>query len=300
MKKGPFTSHPLFGVIAGIALAGVFIAANNALLPHFRGALGVWSPLASILFYAVFLGAAMKGLMLMQIARTVEVQPQSPVEFAGVREQSELRTAPAAPIPNVPTTSSNAKQAPPPALDFATLEIVTAELIALGFALACEGAMKTNRKKSIPMFTRMFEHPTGAFVELYQIFPVGRAPMPVSTAFFTFYSDDWVLADTNQKPSWVTWMIRRPRQLGKGHEQGTSIRAMWESHLARRAKVERELGVQPQLHSVADHLRFSCETLGWIRSAIVRRSILVAMLQNKFFRPKNREYWGEYPKFAKP
>lgn len=266
------------------------------LVPEGRAVFGTWSLVKAVLF-GFCMGLLMKALLLTQLATEIDVIPQTPEEFAG--GEGLLRTRLVAPIPDVSAVSTTGRSGPPPKLDFQQLEAATRELCGLGFTPKHEGALQTNRKLHVRMFVRMFEHPSGAFAELYQMFPRGRAALPFSIAIFAYYPDGWVVAETSQQPNWLTWLVRRPRVLGKGYGHGTGIRAMWENHLARRTKVERELGIQPQPHDVAAHIALSRETLRWMRRMVVRRSLFVAMVQSRFFRPENREWWGEYYKFAK-
>lgn len=254
----------------------------------------------SDLAYCFLFGLLMKVILLGQLAKTIDIEPQTPEEFAGVRDKIALKLAPAAPLPEVPTAGSvRPKKEKRPELDFQKLEASSVELATLGFTMAIEGAVKTGKKNGPSMFERMFVHPSGAFVELYQVFPVVGNVLPLSVSFFTYYPDGWSVANTTQKAHWLYWLWRRPRALAKGHEDGTTIPEIWSSHLALRGTVEAGLDLKPEQHSLQKHLDAARDHLVWMRRTLIRRSLLVAMIQHRFFRPKNREWWGEFHKFAK-
>ena len=287
-------------LLRGIAIGLLFGALISfAVAPAIKSVFGSNSFVVQILATCFFFGLFMKAILLGQLARKVDIIPQTPAEFAGVREMTAVFTPQPSPLPEVPSAVRPVgKPQPLTQLDFHKLEMVTTELQALGFTLASEGAVDTGRKNGPAMFERMFEHPIGAFVELYQLFPVIGSPLPVSLAIFSYYPDDWRVIDSNQKANWIAWMWTTPRTLTKGHAEDVSIRDMWQLHLERRAQVEAGLKVQAQAHSVEDHLANAREFVIFMRKSLIRRSLLMAWVRHKS-RPKNRELWGEFHKFAK-
>lgn len=268
----------------------VYVFTHSASTPISPADCLLW--IAEIMLGAVVVvGFITKLRLWSMVPRWHKVEPMSPEEFAEGRPVSR------APLPEVGGLPP--KTQPVATLDFNGFEVVTNQLTTLGFQLALQGSLKTNRPASCPTYVRMFEHSSGAFAMVHQMFLSTGKATPLSLSVFSYYSEQWSVTDTNQPRSWVFWILCRPRALSKGHERTATVHDIWNSHLNRRSEVEKGLGLQAEPHSAAAHLAKSNQDLGWIRAAFLRRSILLAMIRNKYFRLPDREWWGEFHKFAK-
>ena len=296
MKKGSITSHPLFGVFIGIGIVVVYNAFEAAISPAMYGVLGPsWQWIKLVLFY-VLLGWAMKWMLYRAMPQSFTIEPMSAADFAGISEAAVLRAASQvrAPLPDVgeKTKAERGNFA----LDFGQLDARSRELESLGFVLQIEGAPKTD-KASVPTFARIWKHPEGSWAEVFQAFPRGVAPTPLTFALLTYFEDGWLCGDSTMKTNWVLWMIRRPRSVGKLHSPETPASQIWASHRERCTKLHQKLGVRILPLDLESYFGRGVENLREGRRLLLRRSILVSMIQSSFAR-RGSESWKEVDKYA--
>ncbi|HEX8552081.1 MAG TPA: hypothetical protein VF681_11070 [Abditibacteriaceae bacterium] len=297
MKKGSFTQHPLFGFFIGIGLVVLYTTFENAISPAMYNIFGTsWSWMKPLLFWILF-GWAMKGLIWKALPQSLRIEPMNPADFAGVSENAAIRAALSpSPIPEV-AGAANAK-GETFSLNFAQLDARSHELEALGFVLQVEGVAQTDKKNAVPTFARIFRHAEGSWAELFQAFPRGMAPTPLTMAFLTYFEDSWLCGDSTMKRNWVLWMIRRPRSIGKLHTPETPALEIWSSHRERCAKLHQKIGVRVLPLDLDGYFGKAVESLKEGRRLMLRRSILVSMLQSQFTR-RDGEDWKEVDKYAK-
>lgn len=308
MRKQSSTAHPIVafvgGGVIGLLCLAIFILLDKAISPFAESLLGSWWLLIEPLFFFSFVGLVCKVLLLQNIARTYRIEPMTPEAFAGLsleKMQQPVRVAP--PLPPVVPDESLPKPVKEPsgarALDWYGIENRTSELQELGFVLQIEGVPRTDRKATVPAFTRVFAHPSGAMAQVFQLFPRGRAPMPLTVSFATRFEDNWVVSDHTMNGNWLIWMLRLPRSLGKRHEATSLALEMWQAHRARCNHVADALGIRIAPFSLENFVALAETELRQMRALVLRRSALVAMIQARFFRPRNGEWWGDFEREAK-
>ena len=298
MRKGSWTSHPLFGMGIGFLIPVGYIAFENAISPAATALLGEWWVWLKFVLYFFLLGVGAKFFVWRSIPNAFFIEPMTPAEFAGVsaEEAQQALTKIASPLPEVPDGPEPKKPSSLP-LEFAQIEARTRELEALGFVLQIEGVARTNLKNAAPIFARMMCHPDGAWGEVYQAFPRGLAPMPVTLTLVTYFEDDWVFASSTMKTNWALWMLRRPRALGKRHEPTESAAAILTQHKATCERIAATLQARPLVFSLDDCYESGVRGLNQSRPLFLRRSILLSMLQIKL-RAGQTEWWGDYDKYV--
>jgi len=304
VRKGSWTGSPLFGVFVGIVIVVVYIAFENAVTPAGYALLGGWWSLVKTLGFWLFMGAVIKLWIWRVLPRSLSVEPMTAAQFAGATEdaaQAAIRErAIRAPLPSpLPSPVSAAAPKAMLSLDFAAFENRATELQAIGFDSELQGAMKTNVASAAPTFAHFFKHSEGARAEIFQAFPRGAQPTIVNVTIISYLDDNWSILDGNTPRNWLLWMLRRPRSLGKGYDPDTTVVAMWQQHRERVATASRELGVGLMHLNLDVHLERSIEAVTEGRRFMLFRSMLLSMIQNRFFRSAEREWWGDYFTFAK-
>lgn len=299
MKRKKFgIGHPAFGFIFGLALAAIYISFENYISPAALSLFGSWWSWLQHVFFYLFLGVAMKLLLLRLLPKTIELKPMTPAAFAGLSVEAAAKASRTvvAPLPEVSGESQRIPRGDLP-LDFGSIDKRTSELEHLGFALLSEGAMISNLKSSTPIFLRLFLHSQGSWAQISQGFPMGRAPLPVVLSFSTFLEEDWSVADSTQKGNWLLWMLRRAKGVGKGHLATASTSDMWFAHQEHCKRVTDKLGIHILHGSVEDYWRQFNVQLREMRKLLVRRSMFVAFLQTLGRRfTKRTEWWGDFDK----
>lgn len=300
MRKGSLSSHPLFQIGFGILVGALYLVFASYVSPLLDDALGAsWNWLKPLLFL-LFLSLVMKWALWRSVARRFWIEPMTPAAFAGISEeraQQEQTPRVRAPLPEIDAVPDEKTDKPQFALDFAFIETRSREIEALGFVLQAEGVARFD-PVNIPMFVRFWRHPEGSWAEVYQAFPRGRPPMPATPTMMTYLQDGWLVGDGTQRSNWALWMLRRSRHLGKRHEPNISMAAMWQSHRTRCRLVEQTLNIEVEQFDFAAYIARGQANLGVMRTLLWRRSIVLGMLQSQFFRPRNGEWWGEFPRDA--
>lgn len=300
MRKGSLSSHPLFSIGSGLLIGALYIAFESYVSPLLEGVFGAsWSWLSPLLFL-LFLGLVRKWALWRSIARRFWIEPMTPAVFAGISEeraQQEQTPRVRVPLPEIDAVPDEKTEKPQFAVDFAVIQARSREIEALGFELQAEGALRSDRS-NMPIFVRFWRHPAGHWAEVYQMFPRGRPPLPATPAMMTYLQDGWLVGDSTQRGNWALWMLRRSRHLGKCHETNISMAAMWQSHRARCQLAQQTLGLEVEKFDFDSYLKRVLENMRILRALVWRRSAALGILQSRFFRPRNGEWWGEFPRDA--
>jgi hypothetical protein len=258
------------------------------------GLLRGWSFHLWLIGWCIFVGILAKAQLWRNLATSIEIVPVTIAEFAGVDDVKALYPEP---LPAIPALKDKPKEKPLP-VAAARFEERTRELVELGFRPVVEGRYVINRRETVPTYTRMFQRQDGTWAQLFQMFPSGFANTAVHLTLLSYFQDGWVVADGTYRANWVYWLMRRPRVLGKRHAETAPVAGILALHRERCRKVERELGVHIVSLDYQAHIASTIEGTKEIRALILRRSILLAMLQVRIFRKNKTEWWGEYHKYA--
>jgi len=133
-----------------------------------------------------------------------------------------------------------------PMLDCGTFDRYAKELEDIGFEKVRDFSLVGQGGAPIPSFCRLYIQPRERlYVELAQIFPPGRMPMPVMCAVQTFFDQDWSLGVGNNQPQPGAVFIRNPHAVGRAMP-GKNPFDLLLGHREWRDQMINDLGIQPQ------------------------------------------------------
>lgn len=130
-----------------------------------------------------------------------------------------------------------------PALDTAALDRYSRELEGLGFTRLLDFSLVSNAPSPIPSFCRLYAHTKyHCFGEVGQIFPRGKAPLPLGCSIQSMLQDGWTLTFSDRKPMAAGSLLRRKKALSVSMP-GTGTSALLQAFLQMRESVCQDLGI---------------------------------------------------------
>src|SRR5580700_3343493 len=163
-------------------------------------------------FHVLFTFATMKGRVLKNMATQYSFPPATPAQF--------------------------------PALDLDSLERYTREFEGMGFTRLLDYSLVSDSATSPPCFCRLMAHTRHhCFGEISQIFPKGKAPLPLKGSIQSCLQDGWSLAFSDRKPQAASSLIRRRKALGICMPEATPSELL-QAFLKMREQVCLDLGIQ--------------------------------------------------------
>jgi hypothetical protein len=132
-----------------------------------------------------------------------------------------------------------------PLLDLAELDRYTRAFEAMGFTRLLDFSLVSDSKVNPPSFCRLFAHTRHhCFGEVSQIFPKGKAPMPVKCSINCCLQNGWTISFSDRKPQATSSLIRRRRAIGVCMPE-TNPSELLQAFLKMRDQVCLDLVIQP-------------------------------------------------------
>ena len=132
-----------------------------------------------------------------------------------------------------------------PALDLDALERYTREFEGMGFSRLLDYSLVSDSATSPPCFCRLLAHTRNhCFGEISQIFPKGKAPLPLKGSIQSCLQDGWTLAFSDRKPQAASSLLRRRKAMGICMPEAT-LPELLQAFLKMREQVCLDLGIQP-------------------------------------------------------
>jgi len=148
-------------------------------------------------------------------------------------------------LKNMPTSYSFPPATPAqfPALDTAALDRYSGEFERMGFVRLLDFSLVSNTANTIPSFCRLYVHTKyHCFGEVSQIFPRGKAPLPLACSIQSVLQDGWTLTFSDRKPMAAGSLLRRRKALSVSMP-GTDTSALLQAFLQMRDNVCQDLGL---------------------------------------------------------
>lgn len=248
-----------------------------------RTSLTIWVWLALVLFamlwrfgalgHGLLVLLGMKGRVLKNMATSYSFPPATPAQF--------------------------------PEFDTAALERYSREFESMGFVRLLDFSLVSNAVLQIPSFCRLYAHlKYHCFGEVSQIFPRGKAPMPLACSIQSVLQDGWTLTFSDRKPMAAGSLLRRRKALSVSMP-GTDSSALLQAFLQMRDNVCQDLGIsvvrEDTLEAYIAKVQRSATEM---RDAVKEKNFATAV-SHVYYRKlallKTREEYtwlGDYPKEA--
>jgi hypothetical protein len=190
-------------------------------------------------------------------------------------------------------------------LDNAALDRYTQEFESMGFARLLDFSLVSDAPNHPPSFCRLLVHTRNhCFGELSQIFPRGKAPMPLKCSIQSCLQDGWTIAFSDRKPQAASSLLRRGKALGICMPEASTWELL-QAFLKMRDQVCMDLGISPMkddtLQAYIAKVQLSATEM---RNAVRQKNFATGLSQvyyRKLALLKSQpEYvWlGDYPKQA--
>jgi hypothetical protein len=192
-----------------------------------------------------------------------------------------------------------------PALNLDALERYTREFEGMGFTRLLDYSLVSDSATSPPCFCRLLAHTRNhCFGEISQIFPKGKAPLPLKGSIQSCLQDGWTLAFSDRKPQAASSLLRRRKAMGIWMPEAT-LPELLQAFLKLREQICLDLGIQPvnddtlqayinKMQRAATEMREATQEKNFLKEVPQYYFRKVALIQSK------PEYvWlGDYPKEA--
>jgi hypothetical protein len=210
-------------------------------------------------------------------------------------------------LKNMPTSYSFPPASPSqfPALDTAALERYTQEFESLGFVRLLDFSLVSNAPQPIPSFCRLYAHTRyHCFAEISQIFPRGKAALPLACSIQSVLQDGWTLTFSDRKPMAAGSLIRRRKAVSVSMP-GNPSSALLQEFLKMRDQVCQDLGISVIKDDTLEaYIAKVQRGAGDMRDAVQEKNFATAV-SHVYYRKlsllKTREEYtwlGDYPKEA--
>jgi len=192
-----------------------------------------------------------------------------------------------------------------PALDAAALDRYTQAFESMGFVRLLDFSLVSNAPQPIPSFCRLYAHKDyHCFGEISQIFPRGKAPLPLACSIQSALQDGWTLTFSDRQPQAAGSMIRRRKAVSVSMP-GTATSALLQAFVQMRNQVCQDLGISPKRDDTLEaYVAKVQRSAGEMREAVKEKNFATAV-SHVYFRKlsllKTREEYtwlGDYPKEA--
>jgi hypothetical protein len=192
-----------------------------------------------------------------------------------------------------------------PLLDLDALAGYTRDFEGMGFTRLLDFSLVSDSKVSPPCFCRLFVHTRHhVFAEVSQIFPKGKAPMPLRCSVQAPLQNFWSITFSDRKPQASSSLIRRRNALGIWMPEA-SPSDLLQALLKMRDQVCMDLGVQPlndnTLEAYIARMQRSATDM---REAVQQKNFIkgipeVYLRKFSLMKTKPEYVWlGDYPKEA--
>jgi hypothetical protein len=192
-----------------------------------------------------------------------------------------------------------------PMVDLDALERCTRELEGMGFTRLLDFSLVSDSAANPPSFCRLFAHVRHhCFGELSQIFPKGKAALPLKCSFQSCLQNGWTVAFSNRKPIAAGSLLRRKKAIGV-FMPDVPIPELLPAFLKMRDQVCFDLGIAPvnddTLQAYIDKMQ---RAVGEMREAVQEKNFVkgvpeVYLRKFSLMKTKPEYVWlGDYPKEA--
>src|SRR6267143_1504022 len=187
-----------------------------------------------------------------------------------------------------------------PKLDQAGLQKITQDFEALGFTKLMDFSMVPDSGQYIPAFSRLMAHPRHhCFVEIFQIFPAKKGPMPLTYNISSNLHHGWSFSSGVRKTMALSYLMRLPKCLWV-YMPGVGRSELLTGHLARRNQITNDLGISASTDmSIEAYQACVLQRHAERRAAIQKKSIFFGLGEALAFKLRPKHEWlGDYPKRA--
>ena len=187
-----------------------------------------------------------------------------------------------------------------PKLDQAGLQKITQDFEALGFTKLMDFSMVPDSGQYIPAFSRLMAHPRHhCFVEIFQIFPAKKGPMPLTYNISSNLHHGWSFSSGVRKTMALSYMMRLPKCLWV-YMPGVGRSQLLAGHLARRNQITNDLGISASTDmSIEAYQACVLQRHAERRAAIQKKNIFFGLGEALAFKLRPKHEWlGDYPKQA--
>jgi hypothetical protein len=192
-----------------------------------------------------------------------------------------------------------------PLLDNAGLDRYTQDFEGMGFVRLLDFSLVSDASNPVPSFCRLLVHRRHhCFGEVSQLFPRGKAPLPIKCSIQSILQDGWTLGFTDRKPRAATALIRRKKALGIS-VPGATTSELLSAFLQMRHRVCQDLGISPLKDDTLEaYVAKVQQAATEMREAVGRKNfatVLPRYLYRKFSLMKAQDEYawlGDYPKEA--
>ncbi len=192
-----------------------------------------------------------------------------------------------------------------PMLDLDALDRCTRELEGMGFTRLLDFSLVSDSAINPPSFCRLFAHVRHhCFGELSQIFPKGKAALPLKCSIQSCLQNGWTMAFSNRRPIAAGSLLRRKKAIGV-FMPDVAIAELLPAFLKMRDQVCFDLGISPvnddTLQAYIDKMQ---RAIGEMREAVQEKNFVkgvpeVYLRKFSLMKTKPEYVWlGDYPKEA--
>ena len=185
------------------------------------------------------------------------------------------------------------------------LERCTRELEGMGFTRLLDFSLVSDSATNPPSFCRLFTHLRHhCFGELSQIFPKGKAPLPLKCCIQSCLQNDWSVSFANRKPLAAGSLLRRKKAIGV-FMPDVPTPELLPAFLKMRDQICFDLGISPvnddTLQAYIDKMQ---RAIGEMREAVQEKNFVkgvpeVYLRKFSLMKTKPEYVWlGDYPKEA--
>lgn len=192
-----------------------------------------------------------------------------------------------------------------PSLDAAALDRYTREFESLGFARLLDFSLVSDAPNQPANFCRLFTHTRHhCFGEVSQIFPRGKAPMPLKCSIQSCLQEGWTLTFSDRKPQAASSLLRRKKSLSVCMpEVGTG--ELLQAFFKLRDQVCMDLGISPVKDDTLEaYIAKVQRSATEMRTAVKEKNFAKGLSQVHYrklslLKSKPEYVWlGDYPKEA--
>lgn len=192
-----------------------------------------------------------------------------------------------------------------PLLDQRELDRYTQELEGLGFRRLLDFSLVADAASHPSSFCRLFAHPRHrCFAEANQIFPNGKAPLPMKCSVMSYMQDGWSVSFTDRSPMAMSSLFRRPKAIGACLPTSTTA-GLLDSLLKLRAQACTDLAITPLGDATLEvYMAEMQRSLLDMRAAFQGRNLaagfsIAGLRKLAALKPSAAYTWlGDYPKEA--
>jgi hypothetical protein len=192
-----------------------------------------------------------------------------------------------------------------PRLDRKALDRYTHAFEALGFTRLLDYSLVSDAPNNPASFGRLFAHTRHhCFVEMGQVFPKGKSPLPLKCSIQSCLQNGWTLTFSDRKPQAAVSLCRRSKALGVSMPEANPIELM-QAFLKMREQVCLDLGIQTiNDDSLEAYIAKVQRSAAEMRKAVQEKNFIkgvpeVYLRKLSLLSTKPEYIWlGDYPKGA--